>query len=197
MNKSVVVLIDIDDTMANLVQPWCRWLNEAYFLGVEYEDITSWNMRDFFPNLTEEQVFEPLHTDDFWESVEAIKDAPRYVKQLIDDGYDVYVCTASFVDTIKSKFKCVLGRYFPFIPWNKVIITKNKQLIKGDILIDDGIHNLKGGAYKKILMSAPHNRGYDAESNGMTRVNTWAEAYDAVRACAADILREDNNDESY
>ena len=55
-------------------------------------------------------------------------------------------------------------------------MTRRKQLIRGDVLIDDGIHNLEGGAYKKILFTAPHNRHYDAEAHGMTRVNNWEEA---------------------
>ena len=43
------------------------------------------------------------------------------------------------------------------------------------MLIDDGIHNLEGGAYKKILMTAPHNANYNAEANGMIRVRNWKE----------------------
>ena len=43
------------------------------------------------------------------------------------------------------------------------------------MLIDDGIHNLEGGAYKKILFTAAHNRDYDAEAHGMTRVHGWDE----------------------
>jgi hypothetical protein len=43
-------------------------------------------------------------------------------------------------------------------------------MIRGDVLIDDGIHNLEGGDYKKILFTAAHNRNYDAEANGMIRV---------------------------
>ena len=49
------------------------------------------------------------------------------------------------------------------------------KLQRGDVLIDDGIHNLEGGDYMKILFSAPHNRNYDAEKNGMIRVRTWDE----------------------
>ena len=43
------------------------------------------------------------------------------------------------------------------------------------IIIDDGIHNLEGGDYQKILFTAPYNRDYDAEANGMIRVHSWDE----------------------
>ena len=69
----------------------------------------------------------------------------------------------------------VLFRYFPFISPRQVIITGRKQMIRGDVLIDDGIHNLEGGEYKKILFTKPYNRAYDAETNGMVRVHNWDE----------------------
>lgn len=193
MNKKVVVLIDLNDTMTHLVRAWCRYLNKMYGTSVSEDDILGWKISNYFPELTEDQVFEPLYKDSFWWDVEPMVDAPKYIKLLMDEGFDVYVCTASLFATIKSKFECVLGRYFPFISWNQVIVAKNKQLVNGDILIDDGVHNLEGGAYKKILMTAPHNRGYDAESNGMTRVQTWEEAYIAVHNYADKILREDES----
>lgn len=74
----------------------------------------------------------------------------------------------------------VLFRYFPMFTWNDVIITAHKQLINGDVLVDDGVHNLIGGSYKKLLMTAPHNREFDAESNGMTRVLNWSDVYTKI-----------------
>lgn len=74
----------------------------------------------------------------------------------------------------------VLFKYFPFISWNDVIIIAHKQLIKGDVLVDDGVHNLEGGDYAKILVDSPHNRGYDAEANGMIRLNNWDDIYHAI-----------------
>ena len=192
MRNNLTVLIDLDDTMTHLCRAWCKWLNRRYGTNVTESDIGGWDVSNYFPSLNEAQVFEPLHTDSFWREVEPAEDAPLYVKRLIDDGFDVYICTASLFDTIKAKFEYVLGRYFPFISWDMVIVAKNKQLINGDILIDDGIHNLEGGAYEKILMSAPHNRNYDAESHGMTRVKSWREAYNAVHHYASRILRRDD-----
>ena len=54
----------------------------------------------------------------------------------------------------------------------------------GDVMIDDGQHNLIGGTYKGFLMTAPHNRNYDAEANGLIRVNNWPEIYELIRRMA-------------
>ena len=83
--------------------------------------------------------------------------------------------TATPYESILEKMSEVLFRYFPFLSWDQVIITSRKQLIRGDVLIDDGIHNLEGGQYKKVLMTAPHNISFDAEAHGMIRVRNWKE----------------------
>jgi 5'(3')-deoxyribonucleotidase len=62
-----------------------------------------------------------------------------------------------------------------------VIVTSKKQMIRGDVLIDDGVHNLEGGDYVKILMTAPHNRGSDAEKNGMIRVHNWRQVEEVIQ----------------
>lgn len=98
----------------------------------------------------------------------------------MDAGHEVYIVTATPYISVPEKMDDLLFRWFPFITWEQVIITSRKQLIKGDVLIDDGIHNLEGGDYVKILMTAPHNRDYDAEANGMIRVNNWKEIEEVI-----------------
>lgn len=108
----------------------------------------------------------------------------RGAAKLIADGHTVLIVTTSNYQTLAAKMEQVLFHYFPFLTWNDVIITAHKQLIKGDVLIDDGIHNLEGGDYFKILMTAPHNRCYDADKNRMYRVTSWSETYSVIQALA-------------
>ena len=125
MNREVTVLIDLDDTMTYLTRAWCQCLNQRHGTNVSDNDILGWEISDYFPDLTETQVFEPIHEDTFWLNVEPMTDAPEYINKLMAEGFNVYICTASLFDTIKAKLESVLGRYFPFISWNQVIITKN------------------------------------------------------------------------
>lgn len=81
----------------------------------------------------------------------------------------------------------VLFRYFPFLSWKQVIITENKQMIRGDVLIDDGPHNMIGGSYRKILFNANHNRDFDEASVGAERAENWNEVYTAIQRIAAEI----------
>lgn len=178
-NKTI--LIDIDDTIENLCEVWCQLLNERYGTNVSYTDVDDWDISSFFPTLTDEQVFGPLHEEEIWYRIRPLDGAVEHLRALMRDGFRVFLCTTTDYRNIRPKFEAIIQRYFPFISWKQVIVTSRKQMIRADILIDDGIHNLEGGSYQKILMTAPHNRSYNAEANGMHRVYNWEEAYRLVK----------------
>lgn len=181
----MVILVDMDDVLERLVEAWCRWLNEKHGTAVQAQDVTHWGIRKFFPTLTRSEVFAPLYIDDFWATVRPRADAIEYIMKIHEDGDEIYVVTASDYRTIKSKFDYVVRRYFPWISWDHMIIASNKQMIKGDILVDDGIHNLVGGCYEKILMTAPHNQhiALDASNNtkDIRRADSWEDVYDIIQ----------------
>lgn len=179
---SKTILVDMDDTATWLLPVWVNWLNHKHNLNVDWHDIKEWDMSKFFPNLTKEQVFEPLHNEEFWDLVKPKDGAVEYLKKLIDDGFKVYLCTSTDYRNVKVKFEKVIQKYFPYISWKQVIVASDKQMISGDFMVDDGIHNLEGGRYRKILMNAPHNKSYNAEENGMFRANNWEQIYSYIKS---------------
>lgn len=178
--SETTILIDLDDTLEDLLGCWVQKLNEEHNLNVNPKDINDWDIGQFFPTLTRYQVFEPLFNGDFWDSVKPKENAVKYVKKLKDDGYRIFICTNTNYKHLKDKMEKVLFKYFDFLSWNDVIVTTNKQIIDADFLVDDGVHNLVGGKYKKLLMTAPHNEKYDANKNDMIRVNSWEEVYNVI-----------------
>lgn len=156
--KHLTILVDMDDTIESLASAWVDYLNARHGTTTKLTDITSWDISKAFPTLTNEQVYAPLFEDDFWDWVKPIDGASEVLQKLIADGHKVLIVTTSNYHTLASKMERVLFKYFPFLTWNDVIITSHKQLVNGDILIDDGIHNLEGGNYFKILMTAHHNK---------------------------------------
>lgn len=174
------ILIDMDDTIEKLLPTWLHYLNSFHKLHVEEDDIEDWDMRKAFPELTEEQIFYPLTIDLFWTQVQPKKDAQIYVEKLIKDGHEVYIVTNSNYYSLKSKMENCLFKWFPYLSWKNVIVTHNKQMIIGDVLVDDAPHNLIGGRYKKLLMSAPHNRHFETTGTGIVRVSNWLQAYEVI-----------------
>ena len=171
------ILVDMDDTIECLVQAWVEYVNEKYGTDTKSEDVLEWDISVAFPTLSREQVYDVLLEDELYKRIRPMDDAALYLKKLQDEGNEIYIVTNSVYQTIRPKMDEVLFRYFPFIGWDNVILAKNKKMIKGDFLVDDGIHNLLEGDYKKILFTAPHNRSFDAGANGMVRADSWEEAY--------------------
>lgn len=176
MSKATV-LVDMDDTIENLLSQWLTWLNNKYKTEYKPQDIRKWELSDYFQGISRDKVFEPLHLQEFWDTVEPKEDAVKYLKMLIDDGFKIVIVTSTHYSTVQPKMERVLFKYFPYLSWKDVIIADNKQLIDGDYLIDDGIHNLIGGKYKKILYTAPHNEDIDVADTDITRVCSWEEIY--------------------
>jgi 5'(3')-deoxyribonucleotidase len=175
----------MDDTIELLLQTWLRRINEACGRNVQPDDVVSWNLEAAYPGLTREQVYGAADAPGFWKDVLPMPGAAEALKHFMDAGHEVYIVTATEAGHVREKMEEVLFKYFPFLSWSQVIITCRKQMIRGDVLIDDGIHNLEGGEYKKILFTAPYNRSYDAEAHGMIRVHNWEEAVRAVDRMAA------------
>ena len=176
----LTILVDMDDTIEQLLKAWVSRANEKFGRSVTLDEITDWNVAAPYPGISREDIYGVTYEKGFWESIEPMPGAAEALKHFMDEGHDVYIVTATEPEHVEEKMKGLLFRYFPFISWRQVIITSCKQLIRGDVLIDDGIHNLEGGEYKKIMFTAPHNRFYDAEANGMIRVNTWDEVVEII-----------------
>ena len=63
-----------------------------------------------------------------------------------------------------------LDEYFPFIDSKKIVFCNDKSLIRADVLIDDGWHNLVNFEGIKILYDYPYNQ----EVRNL-RVKSWNE----------------------
>lgn len=176
----MTILIDADGVLEDLTQKWVVFLNEKYGTSVRYEDLTAWDMTQNFPMLTKEQIYGTELDEALYERLEPYEDAAEYVKRLMDAGHTVYIVTATPYQVIKVKTEKVILKYFPFLSWKNVILTADKTMINADVLIDDGVHNLLGGTYRKILMDAPYNKNFPAEENGMIRVHNWREIYEVI-----------------
>lgn len=175
--RKPTILVDLDDTLIDLLSKWVAAINKKYGTNVKAEDVDDWEITRFFPTLTRHQVFEPIFEDDFWDDIHPKEDAIQYLRLLKHEGFTIYICTNTNYKTLKDKMDNVLFKYFDFLSWNDVIVTTNKQIVNADFLIDDGTHNLVGGSYKGILMDAPHNRNFDESKHDIIRVRNWREIY--------------------
>ncbi len=172
--KQLTILIDMDDVLEDLQGCWIAELNRMCNTEVLPEDITEWRVAKFFPQLTEEKVYAPLFSAEMWNHLQPIQNAPEIVDRLRKSGHRILVVTASHYGTLPPKIARFLSLY-PCLSWKDIIVASDKSVIAGDVMIDDGPHNLETTTCIKLLFDRPHNRSYDAAGNGMFRVKTWDE----------------------
>jgi len=178
--KKLEILVDIDEVLNNLLERWVACLNEKYGVSANMEDKNTWRLNALYPTLTDDEIDSPLFDNAFWASLETRPYSVEYLHKLISDGHDVSIVTATHVyQTIPAKMDW-LFRHYPYLSWDNIILAKKKQRIRGDVLIDDAIHNLEGGSYIKLLHDSPYNRNYEAGNNGMIRVYNLMDAYNVI-----------------
>ena len=182
--KKLRILCDMDGVLENLSEEWIRSLNEKFGKNVVYEDLTEWDISIPYPDLTIEEIISVALEDDFYRRLKPLEGSVEYLKKLYDEGHEILIVTSTDYQVVKVKMDDLLFKYYPFLSWKDVVLTWLKQYIKGDVLIDDGIHNHVGGEYTKILFTAPYNKDYDAEGNGMIRADNWKEVYETVEKLA-------------
>lgn len=177
------LLIDCDDTIIDLLKAWVRELNKKSNTNISEWDICSWNISQYYPTLTLDDVYEPLYSIEFWKSVECKEDAKKYLKILHEEGYPIYMVTATNIRVFEEKYELLIKPNFPYIYAENVILCNNKRLIgdENSYLIDDGLHNLIGGKYKKILFTSAHNVKLNVNNpvlgNEIIRVHNWYDVY--------------------
>lgn len=148
------IFIDIDDTITNFGEVLLKNLNEKYNTNYTIEDIINWDW-------IKEKFKEPwsVLTPWFWREVKVDKKAKNFIEKRIKDGDEIYIATATFIDeALPVKIETTLNQLDNIIDKDHVIITKNKNILCGDIMIDDAIHNLINNNCKyNICFSQPWN----------------------------------------
>ncbi len=179
MRESPVLLFDCDDVLLDLLPHWLAYLKSLYGVSLRPEDITAWDMTRFFPSLTPSQIYMPLRLEGFWRDVQPIPGAVEYMRRLHEGGYPFYIVTATDLHNAGEKADR-LTELFPFLDKDRIIVAQKKQMIRGDLLVDDAPHNLEGGDYNRFLFTRPHNRSFDTTGTDILRVSSWEDIYEAI-----------------
>ena len=109
------------------------------------------------------------------------------VKEVITElakQYDVYICTAYYMDYVRDLSGKVLAQKYEFIAREmpdfnmaKILFTNSKNVVVGDIMIDDNLNNLlTNKSYQKLLFTTDNNKRYtedELRAHNVVRVNSW------------------------
>lgn len=180
------ILLDLDGVCANLDKKWYAMYNADYNDDLCPERITDWNTSLFVKPECGRKIFDYLNTPGFFLDLEPIEGAVEGVKQLCELG-DVFIVTSSseFGDFDGHPASDKIRWVHTHLPDVKGICVVNgasketKSIIMGDILIDDGPHNLEHSPAKyKICVDFGYGYNKDAKANW--RCTSWPDIVDKV-----------------
>lgn len=159
------ILIDMDGVIADFDQEFLRRWRERHpnELYIPTERRTQFYVKDEYPEELKPLVAEILLESSFFEEMVMVPGAKDALEEMDAKGFEVFICTSP----LSTYGNCVLEKYkwvekFIGPPWvKKLILTKDKTVIKADYLIDDkpeitGVEKVP--SWEHILYDRPYNR---------------------------------------
>jgi 5'(3')-deoxyribonucleotidase len=165
------ICVDMDEVMADTLAEHVQRYNRLFDDSISVADLWGKGLWDVVSSDRQEALRTILHSEDFFEDLPVMPDAPEVLRELTD-RFEVFVATQamSVPTSFAPKYRW-LQRHFPFLPPTHYVYCGDKSILRADFLIDDLPRNLLRFQGTGILYSAPHNLA----ANGFTRVAGWRE----------------------
>lgn len=185
--RKLLVLVDLDETIAAFEKHFFKLFREKYpnepFVPLEKR--CTFHISDQYErlNFTEDDMInkiKQIYKDQyFFRDLPEIDGGCDAVKEMDDmEGVEVFLCTSPlfyYKYSAPEKFEWVEKHLGP--SWiNKIILTRDKTMIQGHVLIDDKV-NITGAimnpSWEHIVFTSPHNK--DMKLNGKRRLENWTD----------------------
>ena len=176
--RKKIILIDQDDVIADFnkffIKKWKEKYPEKSYIPIKKRK--SFYIEEDYPKEQKELVRSIYHAEGFIRSLPPIKRGIEAILEIDKLGHNVFICTSPL-----SEYKnCVLEKYewvekYLGKEWTKkIILTKDKTVIGGDVLIDDR-PEFKGEMIPKweyVIFDQPYNR-HIKDKKRIVKWNNW------------------------
>jgi len=164
-----VIAVDMDGVLSDTVEQFLSWEQRETGRRKSMEEIMGKPEIEAFPN-SRKYVFTP----GFFRTAQVVKDSQDVLFESYKN-YEVYIVSAAteFPQSLSEKLEW-LNEFFPFIPWQRIVLCGSKEIVRAEIMIDDHFKNLnhfKGET--SLLYTQPHNAL--ADKGRHRRVKDWQE----------------------
>lgn len=181
------ILVDVDDTVADLLPAWIELYNQEYGDKLSVHSITDWDLTLFVKPECGKLIYDYLGRTDLYASVLPIQGAKTALAMLAEDGHRVLYVTAAHHP---GKLTWLIDNGFIPADWRQAwryIVCRDKSLIRGDIIIDDRLDTVQNFPGYGVLFNRHHNRGKAIHGNDKIRAETWNQVYEIVSALARSV----------
>jgi 5'-nucleotidase len=170
------LLLDMDDVTVDQSLTWVQRVYERTGIWYDREEWNEWRVANILPPDVVHLIFEEINKEPgFFRNLPAKEGAIEGIREL-SHYYDIVFITASEHYAYVDKYLWI-DENLPFLPKPNLILTHRKDLVSGDIFVDDGPHNLlKSPAKMKIVFDHPWNR----HLTQFQRVYQWGDLLDLL-----------------
>lgn len=179
MSNKPVVLLDMDGCLVNLWDSIGDQMRRNGFIPVAEKDLTEWDIRKVYPDhVLQSEAHRALNTFNTFFKAQPREGAVEAAHKLAS-VYEVFIVTTPWAGNpycVTEKINWVVQHLG--VEWvRRMIVTYDKTLVRGDILIDDKpeITGAMVPTWKHILF----HQGYNATVN-LPRIVAWQQAHDVV-----------------
>lgn len=194
------ILCDMDGVIADFLTMFVEDYNKVAHTSFKADEVSDFYLEKCgFDKTISKNIYGNYG---FFRNLKPIHGAVEGIQKLMNIGHEVYICTA--VPFNKGCFDgkiAWLSEHMPWFPLDNFIATKSKFMIDGDVIIDDGIHNLNikehtgylsfygtsnGRAFGRqlaILFDAPYNKTFEtAMLLNVRRASNWNEVLNHIQS---------------
>ncbi len=162
------LLIDMDGVLSDIYSQFIKYESNDIGLTQSLKDLTGKPEREAF--IYHDKY---INSENFFYSALPIQGSIEAVHRL-NDVYNIYIVSSAiqFPQSLLEKINW-LKKHFPFLSWEQIVFCGTKDIVYGDLMIDDHFKNLDTFQGQTFLFTQPHNANKPADNH--IRVNNWKE----------------------
>jgi len=153
---------------------WLGFYNHFHHDNLTKDMITDWNVGSFSKIGDEFYNYLNMASLNLYADMPMVDGALEGVNYLRRLGYEIVFCTV--FDYYSRKWDWLVKNKFTNNP-DEYVVAHNKNLIKGDIIIDDNIDNFKNYDGDKLL----YRQTWNAKFKTRYEVHNWKEIVEKLR----------------
>eukprot|EP01053_Blabericola_migrator_P006323 Blabericola_migrator_1__6322@NODE_3190_length_1958_cov_57_699101_g1974_i1_p1_GENE_NODE_3190_length_1958_cov_57_699101_g1974_i1NODE_3190_length_1958_cov_57_699101_g1974_i1_p1_ORF_typecomplete_len229_score28_20NT5C/PF06941_12/2_7e28HAD/PF12710_7/0_0037Put_Phosphatase/PF06888_12/0_0069HAD_2/PF13419_6/0_021_NODE_3190_length_1958_cov_57_699101_g1974_i189775 len=177
------ILVDMDNTLNDWDSQFTRLMKylEPNFPFVEPEQRREYSIENNYPESLRAQILSLTSLRGFWSTMPVAPGAKQALSEMADSGLDVWIVSAPDPDLTG---RCAMEKYewleLNFGPrWkNRLILTQDKTLVHGNLLIDDkptadvGVRS-KEKSWQHVVYCHPYNEAHRCAAQW--RLHSWSD----------------------
>lgn len=182
------ILVDMDGVIADfergVLDEFKRRHPDKPFIPLEKR--TTFYVKDQYPIELRPLIEDIQNAPGLYRSLKPISGGLESLREMSEEGHDVFICTSP----LTNYKNCVLEKYewvdeHLGIGWvRRMILTKDKTLVKGEFLIDDR-PDVIGAAvpeWEHILFGRIYNQMHNPKSTYSWKMDSWADWREFIKA---------------